>query len=140
MGGLAAYPSPVEPVVRRKWRGHELVTCGPWCQGPALQQALALVEHVGINGLRHNSADYLHRIVECLNLALADREYHFGDPKFVDVPIEHLLDPATIARRGGGGGGARAFGAMPAPLDLPNREFAASSRELPKVEADTSYC
>src|SRR6185312_7039204 len=59
MDDLASYRSPIEPVVRRRWRGHELITCGPWCQGPALQQALALVEHVGIDGLKHNSADYL---------------------------------------------------------------------------------
>ena len=68
---MAEYSSAIEPVVRRTWRGHELITCGPWCQGPALQQALALVERVGIDGLAHNSADYIHRIVECLNLALA---------------------------------------------------------------------
>ena len=88
-----------------RWRGHELITCGAWCQGPALQQALALVEQVGIDGLAHNSADYLHRIAECLNLALADREYHFGDPRFVDVPVDWLLDPATIARRAAAGAG-----------------------------------
>src|SRR5580704_5883800 len=129
---LAEYHSRIEPVVRRRWRGHELLTCGPWCQGAAGQQALALVERVGIDGLKHNSADYLHRIVECLNLALADREYHFGDPRFVDVPIDHLLDPATIARRAAAVRDDRAFGAMPAPLDLPNREFEVSRRELPK--------
>ena len=123
MADLADYHSAIEPVVRRNWRGHELLTCGPWCQGPALQQALALVEQVGIDGLAHNSADYLHRIVECLNLALADREYHFGDPKFVHVPVEHLLDPATIARRAAAVRDDRAFGAMPAPLDLPNRRI-----------------
>ena len=140
MDDLSEYSSAIEPVVRRNWRGHELITCGPWCQGPALQQALALVEHVGIDGLAHNSADYLHRIVECLNLAFSDREYNFGDPKFVDVPIDHLLDPATIARRAAAVRDDRAFGAMPAPLDLPNRDFEASTRDLPKVEADTSYC
>ena len=94
------------------------MTCGAWCQGPALQQALALVEQVGIDGLAHNSADYLHRIVECLNLALADREYHFGDPRFVDVPVDWLLDPATIARRAAAVRDDRAFGQMPAPLDF----------------------
>jgi gamma-glutamyltranspeptidase/glutathione hydrolase len=140
MEDMAEYSSAVEPVVRRNWRGHELITCGPWCQGPALQQALALVEQVGIEGLAHNSADYLHRIVECLNLSLADREYHFGDPKFVDVPVDHLLDPATIARRAAGVRDDRAFGQMPAPLDLPNRMFSATDADLPKVEADTSYC
>src|SRR5690349_2436885 len=78
MDDMADYSSAIEPVVRMNWRGHELITCGPWCQGPALQQALALVEQVGIGGLAPNSADYLHRIVSCLDLALADREYHFG--------------------------------------------------------------
>ena len=137
---LAEYHSRIEPVVRRMWRGHELITCGPWCQGPALQQALALVERVGIDGLAHNSPDYLHRIVECLNLAMADREYHFGDPAFIDVPIDHLLDPATIARRAAAVRDDQAFGQMPAPLDRPNSPFAASEREMPKMEADTSYC
>ena len=140
MDDLAEYSSAIEPVVRRNWRGHELVTCGAWCQGPALQQALALVEQVGIEGLAHNSADYLHRIVECVNLAMADREYHFGDPRFVDVPVAHLLDPATIARRAAAVRDDRAFGQMPAPLDLPNRSYLATDAELPKVEADTSYC
>jgi len=140
LSDLAEYQSPIEPVVRRHWRGHELITCGAWCQGPALQEALALVEQVGIDGLEHNSADYLHRIVACLNLAMADREYHFGDPRFVDVPIDHLLDPATIARRAAAVQDDVAFDRMPAPLDRPNRMFSATDAALPKVEADTSYC
>jgi len=140
MDDLASYRSPIEPVVRRRWRSHELITCGPWCQGPALQEALALLEHVGIAGLEHNSAGYLHRLVECVNLAMADREQFFGDPNFVDVPIDYLLDPATIARRAASVRDDRAFGQMPAPLDLPGRAHAPSMAELPKVEADTSYC
>jgi gamma-glutamyltranspeptidase/glutathione hydrolase len=137
---LAEYHSRIEPVVRRPWRGHEVITCGPWCQGPALLEALALLERVGIAGLAHNSATYLHRIAECVNLAMADREYHFGDPAFVDVPIDHLLDPATIARRASAVRDDRAFGEMPAPLDRTNLPHLASAAELPKVEADTSYC
>ena len=122
------------------WREHEVITCGPWCQGPALHEALALLERVGIAGLAHNSATYLHRIAECVNLAMADREYHFGDPAFVDVPVDYLLDPATIGRRAAAVRDDRAFGEMPAPLDLSNRSYLASAAELPKVEADTSYC
>jgi gamma-glutamyltranspeptidase/glutathione hydrolase len=131
MEDMAGYGSAIEPAVRRSWRGHELLTCGAWCQGPALQQALALVEQVGINGLAHNSTDYLHRVVECLNLALADREYYFGDPRFTDVPLDWLLDPGTIARRAAAIRDDRAFGQMPAPLDPASRSggherFAAS--------------
>jgi gamma-glutamyltranspeptidase / glutathione hydrolase len=140
MDDLASYHSAIEPVVRRAWRGHELLTCGAWCQGPALQEALALVEHLGLDGLAHNSADYLHRIVACLNLALADREYYFGDPNFVDVPLDDLLDPATIARRAAAVRDDRAFREMPPPLDFARPDFTASERDLPRVEADTSYC
>jgi gamma-glutamyltranspeptidase/glutathione hydrolase len=140
MGDLAAYRSPIEPVVRRNWRDHEVIVCGPWCQGPALLEALALVEHLGLDGLAHNSPEYLHRIVECINLALADREYFFGEPAFVDVPIEHMLNPSTIARRAAAVRHDRAFGRMPPPLDLPDMPRTASASELPKVEADTSYC
>ena len=140
MQDLVEYHSAIEPVVRRAWRGHEVITCGPWCQGPALQEALALLERVGIAGLAHNSATYLHRIAECVNLAMADREYFFGDPAFVDVPIDHLLDPATVARRASAVRDDRAFGEMPAPLDRTNLPHMASAAEMPKVEADTSYC
>jgi gamma-glutamyltranspeptidase/glutathione hydrolase len=144
MADMAEYGSAIEPVVRRSWRGHELVTCGAWCQGPALQQALALVEHVGIDGLAHNSADYLHRLVECLNLAMADREYYFGDPRFTDVPVDWLLNPATIARRAAALRHDRAFGQMPGALERPGGAsggvFAETKADLPKVEADTSYC
>jgi gamma-glutamyltranspeptidase / glutathione hydrolase len=140
MQDLAEYRSPIEPVVRRAWRGHEVITCGPWCQGPALLEALALLERVGVAGLPHNSANYLHRIAECVNLAMADREYFFGDPAFIDVPIEYLLDPATAARRASAVRDDRAFGEMPAPLDRTNLPHMASTAEMPKVEADTSYC
>jgi gamma-glutamyltranspeptidase/glutathione hydrolase len=140
MADLAQYHSPIEPVVRRQWRGHEVIVCGPWCQGPALLEALALLEQVGIAGLAHNSAAYLHRIAECVNLAMADREYYFGDPAFIDVPLDHLLDPATIARRAAAFRDDRAFGEMPAPLDLPGASPAATMAPLPRVETDTSYC
>ena len=140
MADLAAYQSRIEPAVARNWRGHQVITCGPWCQGPTLLEALLLLEHVGIDGLEHNSPDYLHRLTECINLAMADREHYFGDPAFIDVPIDYLLDPATIARRAAAVRDDRAFGEMPAPMDRPGEAFAASERELPRVEADTSYC
>lgn len=139
---LANYRSRIEPAIRRHWRGHEILTCGPWCQGPALLQALLLVEQAGLDGLAHNSPDYLHTLIECLKLALADREYHFGDPQFVDVPLDHLLDPATIARRAASIDPARAWPEMPPPLGNEGGAniFPHSAAALPQMDADTSYC
>ncbi|MGH7122625.1 MAG: gamma-glutamyltransferase family protein [Acetobacteraceae bacterium] len=140
MEDLGSFHSRLEPAVRRMWRGHEVIVCGPWCQGPALLEALLLVEQVGLEGLEHNSADYLHVLAECMKLALADREYYFGDPRFIDVPLDHILDSETIGERARAVKKDRAAPGMPPrlagaePLDI-----AASRIALPQVDADTSY-
>jgi gamma-glutamyltranspeptidase/glutathione hydrolase len=64
---------------------------GPWSQGPVFLQQLRLLEGFDLRALGHGSADYVHTIVECAKLAFADREAWYGDPLFVDVPLETLL-------------------------------------------------
>ena len=141
MADLAGYRSKLEPAVRRMWRGHEVITCGPWCQGPALIEALLLLERAGLDGLAHNSPEYLHLLTECVKGAMADREYHFGDPAFVDVPLERLLSDVHLDARLRGISRERAHPGMPGPIlgsvpALPGE----ADRALPMVEADTSYC
>ena len=51
--------------------------------------------------LGHNSADYLHTLVEAAKLAFADRERWYGDPRFADVPLERLLSDGYAAERRG---------------------------------------
>ena len=139
MADMAGFRSRIEPAVVRPWRGHQVAVCGPWCQGPALLEALLLLDATGLDGLAHNAPEYLHRLAECVNLAMADRDRFFGDPAFVDVPIDHLLDPATIARRAALVRDGRAFGRMPDADDGPRPEPLAARAGLPTVEADTSY-
>ena len=33
-----------------EWRGHPVTDCGPWCQGPALLEALLIAEKLGLDG------------------------------------------------------------------------------------------
>jgi gamma-glutamyltranspeptidase/glutathione hydrolase len=47
----------------------------------------------------HNSADYLHAVIEASKLAFADREQYYGDPRFARVPLRGLLSPAYAAAR-----------------------------------------
>jgi gamma-glutamyltranspeptidase/glutathione hydrolase len=79
-----------EPVTVR-YRGLDVYKCGPWTQGPVFLQQLRLLEGYDLPQLGHNSANYIHTVMEAAKLAYADRERFYGDPKFVDVPLELLL-------------------------------------------------
>jgi gamma-glutamyltranspeptidase/glutathione hydrolase len=56
----------------------------------ALQQ-LALLKGFDLAGMGPASVEFVHTVVECAKLALADREAFYGDPAFVDVPLDTLL-------------------------------------------------
>ena len=73
--------------------------CRPWCQGPVLLQTLKILDRIDLKSLGHNTPAYIHTLVEALKLAFADRHAYYGDPKFVDVPIDALLSDAYAARR-----------------------------------------
>jgi gamma-glutamyltranspeptidase/glutathione hydrolase len=96
---MSSFRSRYEPPLRVRWRDFELITCGPWCQGPVLAQALLMLERLGLDGLAPDSADYAHRSLEVLKAAFADREYRYGDPRFVDVGMEELLSAEHLDAR-----------------------------------------
>jgi gamma-glutamyltranspeptidase/glutathione hydrolase len=97
---LSAFHVQIEAPVRVSFREYEIYTCGPWCQGPVLAQALALLEGYDLQALGHNSPAYVHLLTEALKLAFADRERYYGDPEFVEVPMQAMLSQAyTEARR-----------------------------------------
>lgn len=140
MDDMEGFRSRLEPAVARRWRGNTLLTCGPWCQGPALAEALLLMERAGFADLAHNSADYLHLLTECVKVAMADREYHFGDPLFTQVPVDGLLSDDHLDARLAQIDPERAHPSMYPPLLGQGRAADGPQRaDLPKVEADTSY-
>ena len=96
---LAAYSVRVEPPEQITYKDYDAYTCGPWCQGPTLIMALKILEGIDLKRMGHNSADYLHTVIETLKLAFADRHAYFGDPDFVQVPMAGLLDARYAAER-----------------------------------------
>ena len=97
---LAAHKTTLEDPITVDYKGYTICKCGPWTQGPYLCQALRLMEGFDLRGMGQLSADTIHLTVEALKLAMADRDQYYGDPDFVDVPLEELLsDTYTEIRR-----------------------------------------
>ncbi|HEY3304423.1 MAG TPA: gamma-glutamyltransferase [Candidatus Binatia bacterium] len=85
-----------KPVWREPLIGHYrkrmVITMPPPSSGGiALIEMLNILEGYRIGSLPHNSATYLHLVVETLKHAFADRAQYLGDPDFVQVPTEKLL-------------------------------------------------
>jgi gamma-glutamyltranspeptidase / glutathione hydrolase len=116
---LAEYRSEVEQPLRYTFKGTDVMSCGPWCQGPVLLQMLSMLADVDLRALGHNSKAYVHLLAEVMNLCFADRERYYGDPRFVDVPMQTLLSRDYAQQRLKTIRNDRAFGEMPPPGSIP---------------------
>ncbi|WP_184720505.1 gamma-glutamyltransferase family protein [Caulobacter sp.] len=81
------------------YHGWTVCKTQPWGQGPVLLQALSLLKGFDLTAMDPNGADFAHVVLEAAKLAFADREAYYGDPDFVDVPIETLLSEAYAVER-----------------------------------------
>jgi gamma-glutamyltranspeptidase / glutathione hydrolase len=59
---------------------------GFWTQGPVLLEMFNLLESYDLRGMKHNSPEYLHTLVEAAKLAFGDRDVYYGDPDFTRIP------------------------------------------------------
>ena len=96
---MARYRATKESTVSRRYRGVRIHKTGPWGQGPVLLQAAAMIEGFDLDRMGPVSPEFVHTMVECMKLAYADREVFYGDPNFVDVPLEQLLSDDYAASR-----------------------------------------
>jgi gamma-glutamyltranspeptidase/glutathione hydrolase len=83
------------------YHGHTMAKIRPWGQGPVFLQTLALLKDIDLASMGPASADFAHVVTEAMKLAFADREIYYGDPDFVDVPVEALLSDAYNDARSG---------------------------------------
>ena len=91
---MARWRSSVEAPLTYDYCGYTVAKCGPWSQGPVLLQQLALLKGFDLGAMDPVGAEFVHTVAECAKLAFADREAWYGDPDFVDVPVEDLLSDA----------------------------------------------
>ena len=73
----------------------------PSSGGITLGQILKMLEPYPLRNLGHHSPEYVQLLVEAERRAYADRNHYLGDPDFVSIPTNQLLDSTYLKSRMG---------------------------------------
>ena len=96
---LASWSATYEDALTYDYGRYTVAKCGAWSQGPVMLQQLSLLKAMGIADMDPTGPDFVHAVTETSKLSYADREAYYGDPDFVDVPMETLLSDAYAESR-----------------------------------------
>ena len=89
---LADWRVYLEEPVTTNYKGIDVYKLTTWVQGPVMLQALNMLESFDLKSMGYNSARYVHTLYQVISLAMADRDFYYGDPYFPpDEPIAGLL-------------------------------------------------
>src|SRR5262245_21758789 len=100
MEDLAKWQVHIEEPVSTTYRGITVYKLTTWVQGPAMLQALNILENMDLKAMGYNSARYLHALYQTMSLAFADRDFYYGDPYVPPAePIKGLLSKAYAKQR-----------------------------------------
>ena len=81
------------------YRGYTVYQLPPNGQGMAVLQMLNILEGYDVASLGHNTAEYLHLLIEAKKLAYADRDQYIADPDMVTCPVDQLLSKEYAEER-----------------------------------------
>ena len=92
----------IEEPVTTNYKGIDVYKLTTWTQGPAMLQALNMLEGIDLKSMGYNSARYIHTLYQVMNLAFADRDFYYGDPYVPpQEPVQGLLSKAYAEQRRG---------------------------------------
>jgi gamma-glutamyltranspeptidase/glutathione hydrolase len=97
---LKNYRPVVRAPVRGSYRGYEIASMSPPSSGGIhVVEILNILEAYPLRELGAGTPETLHRMIEAMKLAYADRAVFLGDPDFVRVPVERLISKPYAATR-----------------------------------------
>ncbi len=100
MRDLADWQVYIERPVTTSYKGIDVYKLTTWVQGPVMLQALNMLETFDLKAMGYNSTRYLHTLYQVISLAMADRDFYYGDPYFPpEEPIKGLLSKAYARER-----------------------------------------
>ncbi|HXV37159.1 MAG TPA: gamma-glutamyltransferase, partial [Myxococcota bacterium] len=96
---LTGYEPKLRTPLHGSYRGYAIHSFPPPSSGGvALIESLNILEGFELAEFGPGSSASIHRIVEAMKFAFADRAAHLGDSDFVEVPIDELIDKGYAAQ------------------------------------------
>jgi gamma-glutamyltranspeptidase/glutathione hydrolase len=96
---LSTYAPKIREAVHGTYRGYDIYSFPPPSSGGvALIETLNILEGIDLANYGFGSSASIHRIVEAMKFAFADRAAHLGDADFVEVPVARLTDKDYAAK------------------------------------------
>jgi gamma-glutamyltranspeptidase/glutathione hydrolase len=99
LADLKAYKPRSADALCRPWKVYTVCVPNPQSSGVSVIQALMMLEHTDIAKRGPTDPVAWTLLAEAERVMYADRDRYVGDPSFVKVPVEGLLDPAYVAER-----------------------------------------
>lgn len=99
---LANYQAKWRTPLIANWQNMQIITAPPPSSGGVgLIQLLLMKQDLAneFKGVTVNSAPYIHLLAEIEKRVFADRAEYMGDPDFVTVPVECLMDANYLSQR-----------------------------------------
>ncbi|MCK4762376.1 MAG: gamma-glutamyltransferase [Candidatus Aminicenantes bacterium] len=88
----------VQPLAAN-YKGYDVWELPPNGQGIAVLQMLNMLKNIDMKSMGHNSAQYLHTLIEVKKIVYEDRARFYADQKFVKLPLKKLLSPEYAEER-----------------------------------------
>ena len=99
---LLAYQPVWRDPVNFQYKDLNIYTMGPPSSGGiCLGQIMKMIEPYDVGQYEHNSVAAMQVIVEAERRSYADRSLYLGDPDFIQIPQDSLLDPSYLNKRMG---------------------------------------
>jgi len=99
LADLKRYKPRVAPALCRPWKVYTVCVPNPQSSGLAVIQALRMLEHTDIGKRGPTDPVAWTQLAQAERVMYADRDRYVGDPAFVTVPVDGLLDPKYVAER-----------------------------------------
>ncbi len=143
---LQSYKPVWREPVKGNYSGYEIISMPPPSSGGvALLQLLGIVENRLDGNYGFYSPECIHLFTEAERRVYADRAYYLGDPDYISIPVEDLVDPDYLAERMSGYNPARAsssddisHGVLQVPESEQTTHFSVVDRDRNAVSMTTT--